>query len=290
MIISLENPQISASFSTKGGELQALESKQSNLKYLWNGDSNFWGKFSPVLFPIVGGLKEDTYFFDHQTYHLPRHGFARDRAFEAHKIADDEVLFLLKEDTESLKVYPFNFQLGLRYQLIKNTLRCSYEVLNTGAKDLWFSIGGHPAFSVPLKPGLKYDDYYLEFNQDKQLNVHQVTNNLIEEATAVIALTTEGKLPLNHQLFYQDALVLKDLKSNKISLKSDKDSHGFDFHFEAFPFFGIWAAKDADFVCLEPWCGIADGVHHDQELRNKEGIINLAPGKEWSQYWEVTIY
>lgn len=290
MIISLENAQISASFSTKGGELQNLESKQTTLKYLWNGDSNFWGKFSPVLFPIVGGLKEDTYFFEQKAYHLPRHGFARDREFEAHKIAEDEVLFLLQEDAESLKVYPFSFQLGLRYQLIENTIRCTYEVFNTGDKALWFSIGGHPAFSVPVKPDLNYDDYYLEFNKDQQLNVHQVSDNLIEAHTETIVLTAEGKLPLNHQLFYQDALVFKDLKSNKISLKSDKDPHGLDFHFEGFPFFGIWAAKDADFVCLEPWCGIADGVHHDQELCNKEGIIELAPEKKWSRHWEVTCF
>ncbi|WP_316842544.1 aldose 1-epimerase family protein [Pedobacter gandavensis] len=290
MIISLENAQISASFSTKGGELQRLKSKQSSLEYLWNGDSKFWGKFSPILFPIVGGLKEDTYFFEEKAYQLPRHGFARDREFEAHKIGENEVLFLLKDDAESLKVYPFNFQLGLRYQLLENTLRCSYEVLNSGDKDLWFSIGGHPAFSVPLNSSLNYDDYYLEFNKDQQLNAHQVSNNLIEEETESIPLTSEGQLPLNHPLFYHDALVFKDLKSNKISLKSDKDPHGLDFHFEAFPFFGIWAAKDADFVCLEPWCGIADGVHHDQDLTKKEGMTKLAPGNEWFRHWEVTCF
>lgn len=289
MIISLENAQISANFSTKGGELQRLENKETALEYLWTGDANFWGKFSPILFPIVGGLKEDTYFFEGVSYQLPRHGFARDREFEAHQISSEEVLFLLKADQESLKVYPFEFQLGLRYRLIGNTLSCSYEVFNSGNKDLWFSIGGHPAFRLPLQSGLNYDDYYLEFNEDTQLNVHQVTDNLIEEETQPIHLDG-GKLPLTHQLFYQDALVLKDLKSNKISLKSLKDKHGLDFHFDGFPFFGIWAAKDADFVCLEPWCGIADGVDHDQEFSKKEGIVQLGPGKEWSRYWEVTCF
>lgn len=289
MIISLENEQISATFSTKGAELQHLENKQTKLEYLWNGDAKFWGKHSPVLFPIVGGLKDDTYFFDGQPYHLSRHGFAREREFEAHQINKEEVLFLLKEDEESLKVYPFRFQLGLRYRLTGHTLRCSYEVLNTGNSDLWFSVGGHPAFRLPLKADLSYDDYYLEFNHDEQLNVHQVSNNLIEEETEPIRLT-EGKLPLNHQLFYQDALVFKDLKSNRISLKSDKDSHGLNFHFDGFPFFGIWAAKDADFVCLEPWCGIADGVQHQQELTSKEGIINLKSGNDWSRHWEVSCF
>ncbi|MBB2148739.1 aldose 1-epimerase family protein [Pedobacter sp. LMG 31462] len=289
-MISLENAQISASFSTKGAELQGLENKHTSLSYLWNGDAQFWGKHSPVLFPIVGGLKEDTYNFEGQQYQLPRHGFARDREFEAHKIGDEELLFLLKEDEESLKVYPFKFQLGLHYRLSGNTLSCSYEVLNTGNKTLWFSVGGHPAFSLPLKSSLNYNDYYLKFNRDSQLNVHQVNNNLIDDKTEILHLTSAGKLPLNHELFYGDALVMKDLKSNKISLKCDKDSHGLDFHFEGFPYFGIWAAKDADFVCLEPWCGIADGIHHNQQLIDKEGIVSLAPGKEWSRNWEVTCF
>lgn len=289
MNISLENAQISATFSNLGGELQRLQNKETALDYLWNGDANFWGKFSPVLFPIVGGLKDDTYFFEGNSYQLPRHGFAREREFEAHKIGPEELLFLLKEDEESLKVYPFQFQLGLRYRLVGNTLGCSYEVLNTGKKDLWFSIGGHPAFRLPLKSHLNYEDYYLEFNKDRQLNVHQVTNNLIEEETEPMLLKA-GKLHLTHELFYQDALVLKDLKSNIIGLKSLKDPHGLNFHFEAFPFFGIWAAKDADFVCLEPWCGVADGVDHDQQLTNKEGMVKLAPGKEWSRHWEVTCF
>ncbi|WP_316751246.1 aldose 1-epimerase family protein [Pedobacter gandavensis] len=290
MIITLENAEISVSFSTKGAELQSLESKQTGLSYLWNGNPQFWGKRSPVLFPIVGGLKDDTYYFEGQSYHLPRHGFARDREFEAIKISEEEVLFLLKEDEESLKVYPFKFQLGLHYRLTGNTLCCGYEVLNTGDNDLWFSVGGHPAFSLPLKPTLSYQDYYLQFNKDSELKVHEVFDNLITDTTETIRLTAAGKLALTHELFYKDALVFKNLKSNKIRLKSDKSPHGLDFHFEAFPYFGIWAAKDADFVCLEPWCGIADPVHHDQQLIHKEGMVNLEPGKDWLRHWEVTCF
>lgn len=290
MIITLENAEISVSFSTKGAELQSLENKQTGLSYLWNGDPEFWGKRSPVLFPIVGGLKDDTYFYEGKSYHLPRHGFARDKEFEAIKIGEEEILFLLKEDEESLKVYPFKFQLGLHYRLTGNTLSCGYEVLNTGDKDLLFSIGGHPAFSIPINPVLNYNDYYLQFNKDSQLKFQEVTDNLIDDAIGTHGLTSAGKLPLSHELFYHDALVLKNLKSNKIRLKSEKSPHGLDFHFEAFPFFGIWAAKDADFVCLEPWCGIADSVHHDQKLINKEGIVNLAPGKDWLRHWEVTCF
>lgn len=288
-MISLENTKIQAFFSSKGGELQSLKSKETNLEYLWSGNPDYWGKFSPILFPIVGGLKDNTYYFRGKAFTLPRHGLAREREFKVSKISETEVLFTLEQDEESLKVYPFEFRLGLRYTLLEDTLRCAYEVTNTGNQVLWFSIGGHPAFSVPLKEGLKYDDYYLQFNKDQQLISNKIKQDLIDDKTETIALT-DGKLPLKHELFYEDALVFKNLKSDSISLKSDSDAHGLEFQFKGFPFFGIWAAKDADFVCLEPWCGIADGTHHQQQLEEKEGIISLNPKEEWTRHWQLSCF
>jgi len=288
-MISLENTKIHASFSSKGGELQSLRHKETNLEYLWSGNPDYWGKFSPILFPIVGGLKNNTYYFRDKAFTLPRHGLAREREFKVSQISETEILFTLEQDEESLKVYPFEFRLGLRYTLSEDSLSCAYEVTNTGNQVLWFSIGGHPAFAVPVKDGLKYDDYYLQFNKDHQLISNKIKQDLIDDETATIALT-DGKLPLKHELFYEDALVFKNLKSDSISLKSDADSHGIEFQFKGFPFFGIWSAKDADFVCLEPWCGLADGIHHQQKLEEKEGIMSLPPNSEWSRQWKVTCF
>jgi galactose mutarotase-like enzyme len=288
-MISLENTKIHASFSSKGGELQSLRHKETNLEYLWSGNPDYWGKFSPILFPIVGGLKNNTYYFRDEAFTLPRHGLARDREFKLSQISETEILFTLEQDEESLKVYPFEFRLGLRYTLSEDTLSCTYEVTNTGNQVLWFSIGGHPAFAVPLKDGLTYDDYYLQFNKDHQLISNKIKQDLIDDETDIIGLT-DRKLPLKHELFYEDALVFKNLKSDSISLKSDADAHGLEFQFRNFPFFGIWSAKDADFVCLEPWCGIADGIHHQQKLEEKEGIISLPPKAEWTRQWQVTCF
>lgn len=288
-MISLENTKIHASFSSKGGELQSLRSKETNLEYLWSGNPDYWGKFSPILFPIVGGLKDNTYYFKDKAFTLPRHGLARDREFKVSQISETEILFTLEQDEESLKVYPFEFRLGLRYTLSGDTLSCAYEVANTGNQALWFSIGGHPAFSVPLKGGLKYGDYYLQFNKDHQLISNKIKQDLIDDETETIALT-DGKLPLKHELFYEDALVFKRLQSDSIFLKSDADPHGLEFQFKGFPFFGIWSAKDADFVCLEPWCGIADGSHHQQKLEEKEGMMSLNPKEEWTRQWQVTCF
>ena len=288
-MILLENETVKVSIASKGAELQTIKSKRTGLDYLWKGDPAFWGKFSPVLFPIIGGLKNNTYSIGEESYQLPRHGFARDMEFGAEQISAHEALFTLTENSETLKVYPFEFKLALRYKLSGDSVSCTYEVTNPGEKELLFSAGGHPAFAVPLTAGTSYEDYYLEFSADESVVYHEIENNLISDQTAILQLD-ERKLNLQHSLFYHDALVFKDLKSNTISLKNTRNPHGLHFRFIAFPFFGIWAAKDADFVCLEPWCGIADGIHHNQQLSDKEGIVTLSPGQDWKRIWEVEVF
>jgi len=288
-MILLENETIKASFVKKGAELKSLVHKKIKLEYMWDANPEFWAKTSPILFPIVGGLKADTYSYQRKSYTLPRHGFARDMDFDLQQISDTEVLFTLKHNKETLAVYPFEFNLGIRYQLTGDILSCSYEVLNPGSRPLLFSIGGHPAFAVPLKEQEKYNDYYLHFNKDTELQAHKIVENLIDEHTNRIPLP-EGKLVLEHVLFYEDALVFKTIKSDRISILNTKNDHGLHFDFKDFPYFGIWAAKDADFVCLEPWCGIADAVDHQGDLEKKEGIIHLNPQDLWKRKYEIAVF
>lgn len=288
-MIFLENEHFRATFSAKGAELQQVKGVHSGTEFLWSGDPKFWGKFSPVLFPIVGALKNNRYELNGLTYELPRHGFARDLKFNYKQINEHELLFTLTENEETLKVYPFKFKLGLRYKIFGASLSCTYEVYNPDDQDLLFSIGGHPAFSAPLNKQGNYTDYYLEFNKDEEITYYHIVDNLISPQTTTLKLQ-DRKLRLNHELFYQDALVFKSLQSDEISLLNDKNYNGLKFKFEGFPYFGIWAAKDADFVCLEPWCGIADSVNHDQKLLEKEGIISLPAKCNWERTWEVTFF
>ena len=289
MEIYIENEHLRASFASKGAELQRITGVDSGTEYLWSGDADYWPKFSPILFPIIGALKENTYQFEVEKYILPRHGFARDMDFEVEKLSELEILFTLKSSTETLKVYPFEFKLGLRYKIFGAKVCCTYEVINPADKELLFSIGGHPAFAAPLNKQGDYNDYFLQFNADDALTFHVIEDNLISNKT--ITLNLENKrLYLKHELFYNDALVIKSLKSNSISLMNTKTYNGINFKFENFPYFGIWAAKDADFVCLEPWCGIADSVNHNQQLRDKEGVITLSPHGQWQRMWQVTCF
>lgn len=288
-MIILKNDTLTAVIAIKGAELQQLKHNHTGVNYLWNGDAAHWGKYSPVLFPIVGGLKNDTYRYHNNEYHLPRHGFARDRDFKALQLSDTEVLFTLSDDEQTWAVYPFAFTLKIRYLLNNNRLACTYEVQNNGNDTLLFSVGAHPAFTVPLNSALQYSDYYLEFNKPETLYRWRLLKGLIA-SNAQTVVTQNNRLALQPSLFYEDAIVLKGLESNCITLGSDKDAHGLHFYFNDFPFFGIWAAKDAPFVCLEPWCGIADSVNHNQQLTEKEGMNTLEPHGHFERTWSVECF
>ena len=288
-MITIESEKLKAVISPKGAELQSLINKETGIEYMWSGDAAYWGKYSPVLFPIVGTLKDDTYSYKDKMYQLPRHGFARERTFLKDQASPSEAVFTLNQDADTLKVYPFAFSLKLRYQLTGNSLTCTYEVANTGYNELLFSVGAHPAFAVPMVKDTIYADYYLQFNVAEELFRWKLDNGLIADHAEPLP-AENGKLPLVHELFYEDAIVLKNLQSNRITLGCTKHPHGLHFNFNNFPFFGIWAARDADFVCLEPWCGIADSVQHNQQLAEKEGIVKLAANAHWQRNWNVECF
>ncbi len=286
-MIQISNNRLLVSIYEKGAELQSL--KLDGLEYLWQGDAKYWAKHSPVLFPIVGELKDGKYIFEKKEYALPRHGFARDKVFDVQKISGTSAIFTLHSDDETLSVYPFKFIFQLRYELKEDELSCTYIVKNIGDVAMYFSVGGHPAFRVPLDKNQEYRDYSLLFDNDIVLNRFLLHGGLTSDSVQALPLV-QHELHLDPSLFYTDAIVLKDLKSRQVKLHADKDPHGLSFHLEGFPYFGIWAAKDAPFVCLEPWCGIADNIHHDGQLINKEGINQLATGESWERTWRVKLF
>ena len=286
-MIQIADNGLSVTINEKGAELQSVQ--LNGVEYLWQADATFWGKHSPVLFPIVGELKEGKYFFKDKVYHLSRHGFARDKAFTAEQTSPNVAVFSLTHDAESLAVYPFKFVFNVEYKLSGTTVFCTYRVTNPGDEYMYFSVGGHPAFKIPIAAGLQYTDYFLEFNNDTGLRRYILHKGLTGNETEAIALN-DKTLQLNPSLFYTDAIVLKHIKSNAVKLFSDKNEHGLVFRFDDFPYFGIWAAIDAPFVCLEPWCGIADNIHHDQQLITKEGINKLSPHSSWERTWSVELF
>jgi len=290
MQTTIENNSLIVSIKAKGAELFSIVNKETKLEYMWSGDPAFWGKTSPILFPIVGTLKEDTYRLKDRNYHLTRHGFARDQQFEVITAGKDSVIFALENSAATLEKYPFLFRLEVRYQLVDSALEVTYSVYNPGEDTMLFSIGGHPAFKVPLVQGTRYEDYFLKFGKVENASRWPISADGLIMTDPVPLLNHTDTLPLKRELFYQDALVLKHLQSKTVSIRSLSHHHGLDFSFEGFPFLGIWAAMDADFVCVEPWCGVADSVTHNQRLDAKEGIERVDQGEEWTRTWRVSLF
>jgi galactose mutarotase-like enzyme len=289
-MFTIENDDLKIAIQSKGAELQSIYNKQTKLEYMWSGDPAFWGKKSPILFPIVGTLKNDTYYYNDKPYKLSRHGFARDMEFEVENQQPDSITFLLKSNENTLQYFPFEFELRIIYLVKENALRVGYDVKNISKDEIYFSVGGHPAFKVPLTEDANYNDYYLEFNEDETKPRWPISKDGLIETNPEPLLRQTNILQLSKELFRKDALVIKNLASSIVTLKTDKSSHGLDFDFGDFPYLGIWAAKNADFVCIEPWCGIADSVDTNQKLIDKEGINKLNAGEVFQKNWVARFY
>lgn len=263
-----------------GAELQSVVNKVGNLEYMWQAEPTVWARHSPVLFPIVGRLKNDTFSYNGIVYKMGQHGFARNKAFQVIAQTPTMVSFQLTDDEETLAIYPFKFCLTLSYILNEQELTLQYEVKNTDTKAIYFSLGAHPGFRLPLLDHESYEDYYLSFNHAETAERFLIDGGLISNQTKAI-FTSSNELNLNKDLFLQDALVFKNLRSNMVSIRSKNHVHGLSLTANHFPFYGIWAQKNADFVCLEPWCGIADSISGQSAIEQKEGINCLATSENF---------
>jgi galactose mutarotase-like enzyme len=289
-MVELHNEHLSVTINPKGAELYSIYSPEKSLEYLWQGDPTYWGKRSPILFPIVGALLNNQYQFQGKTYNLSRHGFARDRMFSVLNSKPDQATFLLKSDPSSLEVYPFSFELYVHYTLIDQTINIRYEVQNTHSNALYFSIGAHPAFRVPLVAETQFEDYYLTFNKEETSPIYPLTETGALSTTPQPFLEKTRQLDLRFSLFERDALVFKSLQSDTLSIQSKLTTARVSVQFKGFPYMGIWSAPNAPFVCIEPWCGIADSEHASGQLEEKEGIIKLDAAARWEQEWSISCF
>lgn len=287
-IFTLESASLRVDVISKGAELQSLYNKDQQLEYLWQGDPAFWGKRSPVLFPIVGTLKENRFNYKEQSYSLNRHGFAREMDFELSEQTPDKLVFALTDSAKTKEAFPFSFRFEVEYRLAGSVLSVTYRVKNPSDETIWFSVGAHPAFRVPLAADTNYEDYFLEFEKPETVGRWLIVEGgLIGKGTEPL-LNNERRLSLTRELFARDAVVLKGLHSEKMRLGCMKNNLGFEFSYPGFPFMGIWAAPGADFVCIEPWCGIADSIDASGKIEEKEGIENVSAGGIFERTWSVS--
>ena len=288
-MITISNDILEVTINAKGAELQSIFNKQTDLDYIWDAGVA-WPKKSPALFPIVGGLKNNSYSFDGNMYQLSRHGFARELIFETENESATSVSFFIQSTKETLKVYPFQFKFSVKYAINNNELTVTYLVENKGEEKLYFSVGAHPAFKVPLQKADNFSDYYLQFNTIENTGIYPLSTEGLIELKATPLLNNSNQLPLTKALFYKDALVFKDLQATSISILNYNNKNGLTVSYKGFPYMGIWSAKDADFVCIEPWCGIADSVNSSGKLEEKEGINVIDKREVFERSWMVEVF
>lgn len=277
MDVVLRSDRLIVSISKKGAELRSIKS-HSQIELLWTGDASVWPRHAPILFPIVGKLRNNSYTVSGKAYSLTQHGFARDVDFTQVSHSENVAHFRLNQTAQSKNIYPFDFELDIMYELQGAELITTYTVTNPSHPDLLFSIGAHPGFRCPVGNGETFEDYYLAFERDQYL-----LSNLqdgLRSGTSTQLNVPHKKLHLNSSLFNNDALVFENNQIHSISLRSAKSAYAVTLHCKDWPYFGIWSKKGCtEFVCLEPWYGIADGAGHNGALENKEGVLNLKKGE-----------
>jgi len=284
----LTNGVISIGVNNMGAELTNLRSEGTGLEYLWQADPKFWGKHAPVLFPIVGALRDNTYTFQGNTYHMNQHGLARTMRFDDVAKSDHAISFRLRATEETLKHYPFNFELFIDYELIDDKVIVRYRVHNLDSALMLFSIGGHPGFRCPLQHGERYEDYSIIIEPPQTLNRYLLDDGLIAPHTEPL-LDGEAEIKLTRDMFDRGALVFKDVDFKSVQILNQATGHGVTMEASGFPYFGIWAPPGADFVCLEPWHGIADNAVTNQRFEDKEGIRTLAGKSEFSTEFSIKV-
>lgn len=277
---TLQNDVLKITVAERGAELKSITALKDGTEYLFDSDPTWWKYSSPVLFPIVGKVKGGKYRAEGREFELGQHGFARTSYFWLVDATEKTLSFALESNAATLAVYPYRFRLEISFELIGNEVKVSWSVMNKDNKEIYFSIGAHPAICCPISYREKFEDYYLKFNRaEKSSRIPLTANGVLSHDRIPTLDGTE--LNLNYELFKGDALVFDDLKSDEISVCSRKSSKSITIRAKNFPYWGLWtpAQGGAPFICIEPWCGHADYEDFNGELKDKEGIIKLGVGE-----------
>ena len=266
--------------TTLGAELTSI--KLDGIEKLHQGQT-YWKRHAPILFPIVGQIKNGKTIINNLTYEMSQHGFARDMEFKE----IDKNKYVLKSSIETLKKYPFKFELYVNYIINKNELTIQYEVVNKDNKQMLFGIGGHPAFICDYSTG----DYEIIFEKEENgIEFMKLENGLISDKLAHNILKN-NKIDLLPNIFENDAIIMRNLNSNIVTLFNKKENKKIlDFDFTGFPYLALWSKIGAPFVCIEPWYNTADKINSDNQFKNKENILNLEPNENFNCKYKIKFY
>ncbi|HEX7366109.1 MAG TPA: aldose 1-epimerase family protein [Pelobium sp.] len=277
-MVVLENDFVKTIISNKGAEIHSLVDKANGTEYIWQANPEIWAFHAPNLFPIVGGLKNNTLNVNGKQFTMNRHGFARHVNFRRIESTPNSAIFEYRYDEETLQSYPYKFEFQVLYHLEARTLRVSYKVINLDAGDIYFSVGAHPAFNVPFSKDENFEDYYIEFEKVETLVSYQSGADGLQNGQSNTVKTVNNTLALSRDLFVNDALIFKHIQSKSVILKSQKSNKQIKVSYPNFDYLGIWTKNDAPFICIEPWLGVSDTAGEAKDIAQKEGIQKLEKG------------
>ena len=285
----LENDKIRIEIDSHGAELKSLVKKETGAEYMLCADAKYWGRSSPVLFPVVGNVSGKQYRTKGKTFDMGQHGFARDMEFTLESQTDNEIWFVLRSNEETLAKYPYEFVLKLGYRLDGAKVEVLWHVENPSEEELPFAIGGHPAFYCPVTSGGKQSDCYIQFDIAGSLKCSTIDGYLVGDRVDTYELE-DGMLRIDEHLFDNDALIIEKQNIKKVSLCDPKKQAFLTIEMDA-PLFGIWRPADpgAPFVCIEPWYGRSDRIGYAGELRDREYENVLAAGENWDAGYTILV-
>lgn len=295
-MITIKNEALTVQIATLGAELQSIRS--SEREYLWHGDAQYWNRRSPILFPFVGSVWNAEYCHAGKVYGMNQHGFARDMEFSVVRQSDSEVVMAVESTAETLLRYPFPFRLEISYRLHERTLTVGWRVVNTGEEEMHFQIGAHPAFVWDNSDAVRRGSFVFDAQGpvagtllDQKGCIHAEPQYFSQPLEAG-SKAGEGVLPLTHDYFDEmDTLVLEHDQVHSVLLRDNADQPIVGVRFAA-PVVGIWTptAKQAPFVCIEPWYGRCDRAHNTGELAQHDWTNHLAPGTEFVTEYHIDLY
>lgn len=291
MLHTIRNEHLTLTVDDLGAQMMALTGA-GGTEYLWSGDAAFWRNRAPNLFPYVGRSTEDSCTVRGVRYPMTRHGFANRSVFTVGSRGADRMVFTLTDSPETRENYPWAFAFSVAYALTGPSVEITYEVINRDRETIYFGLGGHPGFRVPLEPGLAFTDYALTFGSPCAPDRVELSENyMVSGRETRFPLEGGDTLPLRHDLFDHDAVILRHMDKT-ITLSANKGQHGVTLEIPRMNCLGIWhtPGKEAPFVCLEPWVSLPARQDVVEELTRQGDLVALEPGERYVNPWKITVF